>query len=419
MELSMNQHPSQPSSSYQAPKSPASKYAKKKVRIIKKIRTEEGVWKFVSLDKVKNKYVWDTREGHYFLEWWEGKKRCRELAGQTPSEALEAQRRKRNEIIGEMVAGGKQLIQTEEEGQRLPIDTAVQVFLAHIKTHSPAKPRTLERYNEVLGHFQRLLGKKKYVGAVHRSEIDDYKNARSLEKIGATKRTVSPSTINFEVSTLRTFFYFLVRERGIKMENPCAHFKMIRSAKERLRTRPQTYTQEELDRLFAACDSTDRAIFTTFLLTGLRRNELRFLAHNDVDYRRIEIHVTAKEEFLPKDYEEREIPVPKELIQILKEIPRTSKWVFPDEKGNPLGRNEILLRLKKAAKKANVQNATLHKFRHTYATRLLESGADIVTVQHLLGHSDIDTTRQYLSPDKGLKRKAVDRLSSKGHLVIP
>jgi len=170
----MNQHPSQPSSSYQAPKSPASKYAKKKVRIIKKIRTEEGVWKFVSLDKVKNKYVWDTREGHYFLEWWEGKKRCRELAGRTPSEALEAQRRKRNEIIGEMVAGGKQLIQTEEEGQRLPIDTAVQVFLAHIKTHSPAKPRTLERYNEVLGHFQRLLGKKKYVEAVHRSDIDDY-----------------------------------------------------------------------------------------------------------------------------------------------------------------------------------------------------------------------------------------------------
>jgi len=83
----MNQNPSQPSSSYQAPKSPASKYGKKKVRIIKKIRTEEGVWKFVSLDKVKNKYVWDAREGHYFLEWWEGKKRCRELAG-SPFSAL-------------------------------------------------------------------------------------------------------------------------------------------------------------------------------------------------------------------------------------------------------------------------------------------------------------------------------------------
>jgi hypothetical protein len=54
---------------------------------------------------------------------------------------------------------------------------------------------------------------------------------------------------------------------------------------------------------------------------------------------------------------------------------------------------------------------THNKFRHTYATRLLESGCDIVTVQKLMGHSDIDTTRQYLDPDEALKRKAVNRLS--------
>ena len=57
--------------------------------------------------------------------------------------------------------------------------------------------------------------------------------------------------------------------------------------------------------------------------------------------------------------------------------------------------------------------ATLHKFRHTYATRLLGSGSDIVTVQKLLGHSDIDTTRQYLNPDEDLKCRAVNRLSLK------
>jgi hypothetical protein len=89
------------------------------VRIIKKVRTDEGKWKFVSLDKIDNRYVWDKREGYYFLEWWEGKKRRRELAGQTPSEALEAQRRKRNEIIGQLVAGERELKFSDEEDSAL------------------------------------------------------------------------------------------------------------------------------------------------------------------------------------------------------------------------------------------------------------------------------------------------------------
>lgn len=74
----------------------------------------------------------------------------------------------------------------------------------------------------------------------------------------------------------------------------------------------------------------------------------------------------------------------------------------------------MLSRLKAVAKRADVRNATLHRFRHTYATRLLESGSDIVTVQHLLGHSDLDTTRRYLNPDQDLKRKAVSKLSLSG-----
>jgi integrase/recombinase XerD len=71
----------------------------------------------------------------------------------------------------------------------------------------------------------------------------------------------------------------------------------------------------------------------------------------------------------------------------------------------------MLRRLKDAAERAGVKQATLHKFRHTYATRLLEDGCDIVTVQHLLGHSDLKTTRKYLSPDQERARKAVNRLT--------
>lgn len=94
---------------------------------------------------------------------------------------------------------------------------------------------------------------------------------------------------------------------------------------------------------------------------------------------------------------------------MLKEIPRTSIWVFPTKTGNR--QTHLLRRLKEIAEVAKVQGATLHKFRHAYATRLLEGGTDIVTVQRLMGHSDLDTTRQYLDPDEKLKRSAVSKIS--------
>ena len=114
--------------------------------------------------------------------------------------------------------------------------------------------------------------------------------------------------------------------------------------------------------------------------------------------------MTAKpeESFSPKDYEERIIPIPPDLIHLLKKLARKSEWIFANPGGGRM--SHLLRQLQKVAKRAKVSNATLHKFRHTYGTRLLESGCDIVTVQRLMGHSDIETTRQYLNPDEDLKR---------------
>ena len=183
-----------------------------------------------------------------------------------------------------------------------------------MKTHSPAKPRTLERYREALAHFERLLGHKKYVEAITRTDIDDYKIARSYETVGNAERPVSPATINFEGNVFRTFFYYLVRERGISMENPCAHFKPLRSQKERLKRRPSTYSQEDLDKIFKACDQEERSMFAALLLSGLRKQELTTLTWSDLDLNKGTIRIRAKEDFAPKDYEEREIPIPRPVL---------------------------------------------------------------------------------------------------------
>jgi integrase/recombinase XerD len=387
--------------------------AKKRVRIIKKVRIAGGLWKFISLDLIGSRYVWDKRPGYYFLEWWEGKKRRRERAGITPSEAAEAQRRKQHELIGELLGQGA-VPPTADDPSATRIGDAVRMFADHVRTHSPGKPETLRRYEQVLGHFERASVRKKYVEAITRADIDEYKIKRSTEPSEGRKRPVTPRTINFEVSTLRTFFYYLIHERGLPMLNPCAHFKPLKDERKRAMRKPSVYTQEELNKLFTTCDEFEKAIFATLLLTGLRKRELYFLTWRDVDLKRATIRVTGegKNGFSPKDYEERVIPIPPDLVQLLQGLPKTPEWVFPNQKGDRL--NHLLRRFKEIASRAGIEHATLHKFRHTYATRLLEKGCDIVTVQHLLGHSDLETTRQYLNPDDSLKRKAVSQLSLTG-----
>ena len=73
---------------------------------------------------------------------------------------------------------------------------------------------------------------------------------------------------------LRTFFYFLIRERNLRIDNPCAKFKHLKDPRAKAKRRPPTYRQEEIDRIFAQCDAAEKADFATLLLTGLRDEEL-------------------------------------------------------------------------------------------------------------------------------------------------
>ncbi|MGH9771876.1 MAG: tyrosine-type recombinase/integrase [Candidatus Acidiferrales bacterium] len=398
---------------------------RRSVRIVKKIQ-EAGVWKFVSLARKGSRYVWDPRPGAYYLDWREGRRR-REYAGETPSAALAAQRRKQHELAGALLladstldflskaAEGSALVSVENSAagapvRQTPIEEARKLFLAHVAAHSPDKPETQRRYRQVLEHFERHAGHKRFAEAVTRADIDEYKILRCREQSQRQNRLIAARTVNFEVSTLRTFFYYLIKERGVSMKNPCSRFKKLRDVKRLGRGRPPTYNQDELDALFLECDEFERVVFATLLLTGLRKKELYFLTWNDMDLRTATLRVSGEGKigFSPKDYEERVIPLPPDLLKILKALSKRAFWVFPNRSGNRL--NHLLRRLKTIAGRAGVAGATLHKFRHTYATRLLEGGADIVTVQKLMGHSDIETTRRYLNPEDELKRKAANRL---------
>jgi hypothetical protein len=170
---------------------------------------QDGVWKFVPLCRNGTRHVWDPRPGGYYLDWWEGRRR-KEYAGET------------------LPQNGQPhpVIETQAEQQRAQtlLAEARELFVAHVAAHSPDKPETQRRYRQVLEHFERHVRHKRFVEAITRADIDEYKIRRCQEQSQRHNRLITARTVNFEVSTLRTLFYYLIKERGAAMENPCSRF---------------------------------------------------------------------------------------------------------------------------------------------------------------------------------------------------
>ena len=142
--------------------------------------------------------------------------------------------------------------------------------------------------------------------------------------------------------------------------------------------------------------------------TGMRPAELTFLEWNDVHFRLKTVKVQAKKEWKPKTSEERTIPLNSTSLRILEELYKKKKgrWVFSNSE-RPV--KSIRKAMDTAAKKAGLtKRVTPNMLRHTFATHALMLGADLVSVQEILGHSDIGTTQKYLHAIKESLRKTVE-----------
>ena len=128
--------------------------------------------------------------------------------------------------------------------------------------------------------------------------------------------------------------------------------------------------------------------------TGLRRDELFSLKWSEVDLFRKTILVLKT-----KNYEKRMIPMNRTVQNLLTERAKTASMsgvVFPDPKtGKKMIPNNVIWRINVAQEKAGIPHVRFHDFRHTFATRLIQRGADLYRVAKLLGHRDIRTTQRY------------------------
>lgn len=230
-------------------------------------------------------------------------------------------------------------------------------------------------------------------------DVDRYVVINYLEKMHDEKK--APATVTRMITSLRRFHQFLRQER-LTDHDPMQHI----DTPKKVQKLPSTLSLTEVERLIETPDTTknlgirDRAILEVMYATGMRVSELVGLKLSD-------LHLSlGLVQTLGKGDKERIIPLGDYAIQWLERYLDEARpllvanpsetHVFVNHHGTGLSRQGIWKKLKQLVREAGInKEVTPHTLRHSFATHLLENGADLRTVQELLGHADISTTQIY------------------------
>jgi integrase/recombinase XerD len=206
------------------------------------------------------------------------------------------------------------------------------------------------------------------------------------------ERRLHPHSVRREVAALRFFYVKTLRRRYLVDDTPYPKVP---------RRLPTVLTPEEVQRLIAAARTlTERAMLMVLYSTGVRNAELRHLQVRDIDSRAMLIHVSHA-----KGGRDRFVPLSPMLLATLREHWRWMKpttWLFPGTLHNwradrPMTPKVVWDACRTAAARAGLtKRVSAHTLRHSFATHLLEAGADIRTIQLLLGHAQVRHTVIYL-----------------------
>ncbi|MFA5778894.1 MAG: site-specific tyrosine recombinase XerD [Elusimicrobiota bacterium] len=256
------------------------------------------------------------------------------------------------------------------------------------KNTAIAYKRDLESYFEYLKkHFLTLLD-------IAEDQIMDYLWERKLLKKSA-------ATIFREQEAIKGFYKFLFTEGYIKI-NPAAQLKSPKLEK----YLPDTLTIEEVEKLLETPDLTklkdirDKAILETLYATGMRVSELTELKISDVN---LDVGFTK---CFGKASKERIVPIGSKAIESIKNYLTIRKktdtdFLFLNPSGEKISRISVWKIIKKYAKLAGIiKKISPHTLRHSFASHILERGADLRTIQEMLGHSSISTTQIYTHIDR-------------------
>ena len=280
------------------------------------------------------------------------------------------------------------------------MDTTIHVFLSYLRVEKGLAQNTILAYGRDLRRFSAFLVKrhKQEAGDASRDDIVDFLSGLYKEKLD------SRSVARFLVS-LRSFYKYLLMEELVRLDPT----ENLESPK--IRQSLPTYLRiEEVDRLLAAPNLAtpvglrDRAMLEVFYSTGLRVSEVLNLRISDVDMRLGYVRCIGK------GNKERLVPIGRKAIEAVEQYLTLSRPQFV-RPGSAAPHNQVLFLTRLGRRLSRISiwkimhdygtrlglrgRLTPHKLRHSFATHLLERGADLRSVQLMLGHADISTTQIY------------------------
>lgn len=273
----------------------------------------------------------------------------------------------------------------------------IREFIAYLHNNKGTSYNTEVSYQRDLKKMTGFLSGKniRSIEAVRSSDLEDY--LRYMED-----ENFAPSTISRSVASIRALFQYLFRQGRIK-EDPADNIRPPKVEKKI----PEILSVQEVERLLSEPDPNspkgmrDAAMLELLYATGMRVSELIHLDIKDVNMRLS--YVICQE-----GQRERVIPIGSVCHEALTRYLKESRPVFvKDEEetvlftncsGKPMSRQGFWKVLKSYAEEAGIdRDITPHTLRHSFAVHMLQNGADVRSVQEMLGHSDVSTTQVYLN----------------------